>query len=194
MDPALVAANDQAIRTYGSRDMDLRFGKLRFAWRFIIANTPIPILGADFCLGNSQAVDLTHRCLFQWRESDNLANVDIIQGVVKPGTSVTKVAVVSDCPFRKMLQDRPSLTMPTFSVTWPSHGVQLHIKTTGPLIFMRARRLSPEKLAVAKQEFAKMEEMGIIQRSKLAWSSPLHMVDKKDGSFGLAAISGALTR
>ena len=85
--------------------------------------------------------------------------------------------MVSDCPFRKML------TMPMFSVTRPSHGVQLHIETTGPLIFAKASRLNPEKLAVAKQEFAKMEEIGIIQRSKSAWSSPIHIVDKRDGSF-----------
>ena len=66
MGPALVAANDQAIRTYGSRDVNLKFGKFRFSWRFIITDTQIPILGADFLLGNSLAVDLTHHCLFRW--------------------------------------------------------------------------------------------------------------------------------
>ena len=127
-------------------------------------------------------------------QSDNMAEADIIRGVVKPGTSITKVAVVTDCPFCRMLQERPALTTPTFSITWPSHGVQLYIETTGPPIFARVRRLSPKKLAIAKQEFAEMEEMGIIQRSKLAWSSPLHMVDKKTVVSGRAAISDALTQ
>ena len=101
---------------------------------------------------------------------------------------------MTDCPFCRMLQERPALTTPTFLITWPSHGVQLYIETTGPPIFARVRRLSPKKLAIAKQEFAEMEEMGIIQRSKLAWSSPLHMVDKKTVVSGRAAISDALTQ
>ena len=44
-------------------------------------------------------------------------------------------------------------------------------------------RLDPEQLAAAKAEFASMESQGIICCSKSSWSSPLHMVEKSDGSW-----------
>ena len=45
----------------------------------------------------------------------------------------------------------------------------------------RDYRLDPDKLRVAKEELAKLEAAGIIRRSDCPWSSPLHMVKKKDG-------------
>lgn len=48
-------------------------------------------------------------------------------------------------------------------------------------MFARARRLDPAKLSVAREEFAAMERLGIVQRSNSAWASPLHMVPKSDG-------------
>ena len=40
--------------------------------------------------------------------------------------------------------------------------------------------MDPEKLAAAKAEFSALDKVGIIQRSTSPWSSPLHMVKKKD--------------
>ena len=59
------------------------------------------------------------------------------------------------------------------------HGVEHYIPTSGRLTYARARRLSPDKLAIARREFAEMEKLGIIRRSSSTWSSPLHMVEKK---------------
>ena len=56
------------------------------------------------------------------------------------------------------------------------------IQTTGPLVWVQARQLPPEKLAVAKQEFEHMFEQGIIRASSSQWSSPLHMFPKKVAS------------
>lgn len=47
----------------------------------------------------------------------------------------------------------------------------------------RARRLPPDKLALAKAEFDRMEAMGIIRRSSSPWASPLHMVPKQSGGW-----------
>ena len=54
-----------------------------------------------------------------------------------------------------------------------------------PPVLAKARHLDSEKLASAKNEFAKMEPAGIIRRSSSLWSSPLHMVKikKSDGSW-----------
>jgi hypothetical protein len=50
-------------------------------------------------------------------------------------------------------------------------------------VFANARRLDPDKLCKAEAEFHELEAAGIIRRSDSPWSSPLHMVRKKDGSW-----------
>ena len=62
-----------------------------------------------------------------------------------------------------------------------------HITTTGPPLTAKARRLSPDKLAAAKAEFAAMEKAGVIRRSNSPWASPLHLVMKPDVSWHLPA-------
>ena len=52
-----------------------------------------------------------------------------------------------------------------------------------PQVFAKPRCLDPDKLRVAKDEFAKLEAAGIIRRSDSPWSSPLHMARKKDGGW-----------
>ena len=47
----------------------------------------------------------------------------------------------------------------------------------------RPRRLAPDKLNVAKEEFSHMLELGIIEPSDSSWSSPLHLVPKKNGDW-----------
>lgn len=55
------------------------------------------------------------------------------------------------------------------------------IKTTpGPPVFARPRRLAPDRLKIAKQEFEDMVRTGVARRSESSWSSPLHLVPKKD--------------
>jgi hypothetical protein len=50
-------------------------------------------------------------------------------------------------------------------------------------VFAKAHRLDPDKLRKAEAEFRELEAAGIIRRSDSPWSSPLHMVRKKDGSW-----------
>ena len=45
------------------------------------------------------------------------------------------------------------------------HSVTHHITTTGPPVTARTRRLSPERLAIARQEFDHMLELGIVRPS-----------------------------
>ena len=65
----------------------------------------------------------------------------------------------------------------------PKHGVELHIPTKAPPVHSRARRLPPDKLRIAKEEFRKLEDLGIIRRSNSQWASPLHMVPKSSGDW-----------
>jgi len=66
--------------------------------------------------------------------------------------------------------------------TAAKHGVLHHIKTTGPPVYSRFRRLRPERLRAAKQAFAEMERMGICSKAASPWASPLHLTEKQDGT------------
>jgi hypothetical protein len=65
----------------------------------------------------------------------------------------------------------------------PPHGVRHVIQTVGQPATAKFRRLDPARLAAAKQEFQSMLDEGVIRRSSSQWSSPLHMVQKPDGSW-----------
>jgi hypothetical protein len=65
----------------------------------------------------------------------------------------------------------------------PSHGVQHVIQTTGQPATAKFRQLDQVRLAAAKREFQTMLDKGIIHRSSSQWSSPLHMVQKKNSSW-----------
>ena len=84
---------------------------------------------------------------------------------------------------RPFLAQFPELVGSDFADLNPKHGVEHHVETSGPLIFAKPQRLDAQKLAVAKAEFLKMEEAGIIRQSTSAWASSLHMVPKPNGSW-----------
>ena len=85
---------------------------------------------------------------------------------------------ISNNPYDCLLAEFPGITTPNFKCSITKHGSEHFIGTRGPPVYARARRLPPEKLTIAKEEFKKMESMGIIRRSSSPWASPLHMVTK----------------
>ena len=97
-------------------------------------------------------------------------------------------AVSATNPFSDLLEQFPDLTTPTFSRPTTAHGVEHYIPTTGPPLHSRARRLSPDKIALAKAEFQKMEDLGIVRRLNSPWSSPLHMVPNSP-AVGIPAVT-----
>ena len=84
-----------------------------------------------------------------------------------------------------VLYNGPVLTTPTFAINAPKHGVEHHIVTDGPPVHAQARRLAPEKLSIAKDEFQILIELGIARRSKSPYSSPLHVAPKPGGGWRL---------
>ena len=65
----------------------------------------------------------------------------------------------------------------------PRHGILHVVPTTGSPVFVRPWRLFGEKLDVARKEFQKMMDLGIIRPSNSPWSSPLHVVPKANGGW-----------
>ncbi len=72
----------------------------------------------------------------------------------------------------------PALTQACAADRPIKHDIVNHIETTGPPISARSRRLAPERLRIAREEFNHMLELGIICPSSSSWSSALHMVPK----------------
>jgi hypothetical protein len=58
-----------------------------------------------------------------------------------------------------------------------------HIVTKGPPVNSKPRRLTPEKYEAAKREFEELIAQGVCRPSMSNWSSPLHMVPKKNGEW-----------
>ena len=171
---SMQAANGSPIPTYGKKQFPLNYGPNRYTWNFIVADVFMPIIGADFLYYYSLAVDVRHRCLLP-------TNSIILKS---DGKSQKSFAASSTDPFSALRHEFADV----FSETLPKldkkpHGIQHHIETRGPPVFAKFRRLSPAKLDAAKKVFGELEKQGVCQKAASPWSSPLHMVMKKDGTY-----------
>lgn len=171
----LQAINNSAIPTYGQRSLTLDFGLRRtFRWIFILADVSQAVLGADFLSFFNLAVDMhAHRLI-------DLNTRLSINGIPCTSSSTSLRALTPASPYAKILADFPNLTKPHTRESPVKHSVTHHIVTTGPPVFTRPRRLSGERLTIARREFEHMLELGIVRPSSSNWASPLHMVPKKD--------------
>ena len=83
-------------------------------------------------------------------------------------------------PFCELLRtEYNDVTVPIYKAQALKHDVVHYIDTRGPPISAKPRRLSPEKLKIARDEFQHMLDLDIIRPSSSQWSSPLHMVPQK---------------
>ena len=144
-----------------------------YRWIFIIADIPIPILGADFLAHFGLKVDVRYRQL-----------IDTTTGLSLHGIQYTTPSPYlvfhfpASTPYTDLLQKFPDISRPCYNTSSGKHSVTHHIHTTGPSVFCHPHRLAPNHLKVAKSEFDHMLQLGIIHASDSSWSSPLHMVPK----------------
>ena len=180
----LLTADGSSLTCSGSRIIPLRFGAHRFEWPFQLAPVAIPILGADFLKHFNLLLDVANQRVFSF---DSPTSPSIVLPTVPDSTSAPFKANLLTTPkcIQDLLAEFPDVASSDgFTASKPRHGVKHHLLTQpGPPVFARARRLDPEKLASAKAEFSAMEKAGIIRGSNSPWSSPLHMVKKKDGGW-----------
>ena len=134
--------------------------------RLIAADVSRPLLGANFLRTHNLLVDMKNRRLI---EADTFSGIPCYVSTFTP----TNLALVepSSNTFRKLLNEFPDLLKPTFSAAEVKHGVHHFIPTKDRPVFARARRLAPDRLAIAKKEFSEMEKMGIIKKSSSPWAS-----------------------
>ena len=108
-------------------------------------------------------------------------------GTVFPGSlstsrsNVVLSAIPSD--IQHLIEAFPEVCTTSKRMPPPATGVEHILLTEGPPVTSRFRRLDSDKLKEAKAIFAAWERDGVVRRSSSQWSSPLHMVKKKDGSW-----------
>ena len=148
---------------------------------FVLADVPTPILGADFLEHFGLLVDLKNRRLLD--QVTNLKSRGFLKRNVKLSPKIATTSIKSEPVFEELINRYKEITAPNFNNSNLNHDVSHHIITNGPPVHARPRRLSPEKLKIAKAEFDQMLQLGVIQPSKSSWASPLHMVKKKGGGW-----------
>ena len=175
----LQAANGSKIPCYGSVAKKITLGSKSFEFEFIVADVKHHILGADFLAENYLAPNQRDGSLL------DLHSFDTIPTVVAQGESPSHVTFINEVnsPFYQLLDQYPDIMTPTFTLKEVKHGIRHHIPTEGFPVQFRARRLNPEKLAIAKEELGKLEKLGICYRGKSEWASPLMVTTKPDGGW-----------
>ena len=174
----LVAANGTRIVSYGARPFSIKLGGCLFRWTFILADVETPLLGPDFLAHYGLLVDVRNKRLL---DLESFASFPL-----RAGPRMPPIYMVGQSKFDDVLQEFPDVFQPVLKQnpnTEAKHGIYHHIKTTGPPVYSKFRRLSPEKLRDAKQAFQEMVRMGVCRKASSPWASPLHMVRKPDGTW-----------
>ena len=182
-----MAANGNTIPTFGTVVKELHFQGLKASHRFYWAAVDRPILGADFFAENDLAIDLGGRRLLRLPKDGSSLLSPFPEVAASPLSSAASLRGLHQ-PRRhsvdKLIDEFPSVLVATYDNNKPpAHGISHTVPTVGAPVFARARRLMGDKLEAARSEFQKMLDMGIIRESRSAWSSPLHVVPKADGSW-----------
>lgn len=174
----LTAANGTTIHTYGPVLLHLNLGLRRdFTWQFVIADVSKPIIGVDFLSYYNILVDCRNQRIIDGKTSLSVA----VPKQSIPESIVSIKTVTGESEYHDILREFPDVTRPTGVVRTIKHNTVHHINTTpGPPVAFRPRRLDPVRLKAAKKEFDDMLANGTAKRSESCWSSPLHMVKKKD--------------
>ncbi|XP_043479977.1 uncharacterized protein LOC122509791 [Leptopilina heterotoma] len=153
----LYAANGTLIATYGTQILNLNFGLRRqFTWRFVVADVEKPIIGADFLAHYKLLVDLQNQ-----RLHDQVTHLTSQGEVVECEISSIKT-VTGSSRFHELLQRFPEITRPDGTTRSVPHSTRHHILTTpGPPVAQKPRRLAPDRLQIAKSNFATFVKLGI---------------------------------
>ena len=170
--PRLTAANGSTIVTVGYTEHVVTLMGRCYPWRFLVAEVAMPILGADFLAEHGLTVDMGKLAL-----CDPAGDV-CADGVAAPAASLGLRTLTVEPTLDRLWQEFSAVTCPPAEPAAVRHNVTHHIETHGPPRFARPRRLAPDRLSVARQEFDRLLADGVVRPSKSSWAAPLHMVPK----------------
>ncbi|EAL58701.1 gag-pol polyprotein [Wolbachia endosymbiont of Drosophila ananassae] len=176
----LFAANGTEIKTYGTIRLTLDLGLRRpYTWNFVIADTNTPIIGSDFLHHYNLLVNIKEAKLVDAKTRLTCCGIHTHQN-----SSIIKTFNTSNA-FAQLLEEFKDITQFNTITHRPSSTTSVThvIDTKGAPPFARPRRLTPEKLRAAKNEFQYLMDMGVCRPSKSPYASPLHMVRKPTGEW-----------
>ena len=139
-------------------------------WTFIFADIKQPILGLDFLIHYNQIVDSRGRCL---RDMQTGLAIHATLSTIKPLLLHSIDCIETNT---QQLAQFLELTHPTTKGETVKHRITHKIVTKGHTVFVRPRRLAPDKLVTAKREFDEMSDLGVINpatvngRRRSTWS------------------------
>uniref|UniRef100_A0A1X7UWY9 RNA-directed DNA polymerase n=1 Tax=Amphimedon queenslandica TaxID=400682 RepID=A0A1X7UWY9_AMPQE len=178
LERTLQAANGAAIATYGTQSLTLNLGLCRtFRLVFLVAVVTTPIIGADFLRHFDLLVDMRRHKLI-----DKVTCMEVKGKPTQTSLCLTLLPLTDHNDFQSLLKGFPAVLQPNLH-HHIKHQVTHHISTTGSPVYSTPRRLSPEKLKTAINEFQHMLQLEIIRPSSSSWASPLHIVPKKSGDW-----------
>nr|XP_015908868.1 uncharacterized protein LOC107440463 [Parasteatoda tepidariorum] len=152
----LFAANGTTIPTFGQRLLKLNLVlKREFSWPYIIAAEPHLIIGAVLLRNFGLLVDVKNAAVI-----DPLTKLQT-RGTRYAGNASTVKVILENSEFHNLLSEFPALIRSGVTPRKVKHGVEHWIQIKGPPIFSKPRRLSPEKLIAAKQEFEFLVASGV---------------------------------
>ncbi|GFX03238.1 retrovirus-related Pol polyprotein from transposon opus [Trichonephila clavipes] len=174
----LFAANSSTINVYGQKTLSLDLNVRReFIWTFLLASVKTPILGADFLHYFELVPDLRHKCL-----RDLKTKLQTTGHIKQAALHSVKTISSHETLYHDLLKFYPSITRLPDPTQPIKHNTVHFIKTNGPPVVAKPRRLAPDRLAIAKSEFQQMMQLGHLRPSSSNYASPLHMVPKQ-GTF-----------
>ncbi|KFD61463.1 hypothetical protein M514_26359 [Trichuris suis] len=189
--PRLRAANGTRIIVFEANRLakiDLGLGR-PYRFKFLVADVPTAILGADFLREYGLIPDLKAGCLrdgvtflstacsrSQTRASRALVHLTVEHDGLSPPVDGERFRDFRNSQVFRALADPPG-QFP--AVTMPA--VEHTIETRGRPVYARPRRLMPDRLAAAKKELEELIRRGILVPSRSPWSSPIHLVPKDKG-------------
>ena len=162
--------------------MAIRIGSRHLTWTFIVADVDFNILGADFLAHHNLLVDMRQHRLVDPMTLECI-RTDRLDTAVDGAFGAHRVSIAKVSRFTNLLVDYPSITKPEAFNATPKHEVEHFIDAPGPPIRNKVRRLSSERLTIAKKEFEDLEVLGIIRRSNSPWAAPLHMAPEPGGGW-----------
>ncbi|GFX37102.1 retrovirus-related Pol polyprotein from transposon opus [Trichonephila clavipes] len=198
----LFAANSSTINVYGQKTLSLDLNVRReFIWTFLLASVKTPILVADFLHYFELVPDLRHKCLrdlkttlrftprraptlganyFGWRYLRRHGHIK--QAALHSAKTISSHETL----YHDLLKSYPSITRLPDPTQPIKHNTVHFIKTNGPPVVAKPRRLAPDRLAIAKSEFQQMMQLGHLRPSSITTHLRCTWFPKKKRHFRLA--------
>jgi len=177
----LTAANGDIVHTYGSKLVNLHFGKFyEIDWVFTVADIKQPILGMDFIKTNNLILHPRDNSVTLYDTGERVQ----LTTSSKPKTlPVQHLRDTIPADVEAMLNKYPNLTSNTEKLSKPKHKFAHKITVSGDPITDRPRRFSPEKQKELDRVLERMVNEGILIKGNSQWLSHPHLVRKKNGDY-----------